>query len=160
MRQSACLVINPITFDNFAALFNCTTVDRASDAMLLRTQVKQEISLKDKCRRFVFLKNNERYAWDEGNDIFYALQSCSWKLNILIRCGVDVWYLILITDISCNNILRYFAVTQTHQRRFREQCGCHPLLIICFNIEEILVEVRSEVIAPLIQAEYTTTRES
>ena len=28
MRQSACLVINPITFDKFAALFNCTPVDR------------------------------------------------------------------------------------------------------------------------------------
>ena len=25
MRQSACLVINPITFDDFAALFNCTS---------------------------------------------------------------------------------------------------------------------------------------
>ena len=24
MRESACLVINPITVDNFAALFNCT----------------------------------------------------------------------------------------------------------------------------------------
>ena len=24
MRQSACLVVNPITVDNFAALFNCT----------------------------------------------------------------------------------------------------------------------------------------
>ena len=24
MRQSACLVINPITVDNFASLFNCT----------------------------------------------------------------------------------------------------------------------------------------
>ena len=28
MRQSAYLVINPITFDNFAALFYCTPVDR------------------------------------------------------------------------------------------------------------------------------------
>ena len=28
MRQSACLVINPITVDNFAALFNCTPVIR------------------------------------------------------------------------------------------------------------------------------------
>ena len=26
MRQSACLVINPITVDNFAALFKCTPV--------------------------------------------------------------------------------------------------------------------------------------
>ena len=34
MRQSACLVINQITVDNFAALFNCTSVDRALDAMM------------------------------------------------------------------------------------------------------------------------------
>ena len=33
MQQSACLVINTITVDNFAALFNCTPVDRASDSM-------------------------------------------------------------------------------------------------------------------------------
>ena len=32
MRQFACLVINPILVDNFAALFNCTPVDRASDS--------------------------------------------------------------------------------------------------------------------------------
>ena len=32
MRQSACLVINPIKVDNFAALLNCTPVDRASDS--------------------------------------------------------------------------------------------------------------------------------
>ena len=31
MRQSACLVINPITVDNVAAFFNCTPVDRAPD---------------------------------------------------------------------------------------------------------------------------------
>ena len=34
MRQSACLVINPITIDNFAALLNCTPEDRASDYMM------------------------------------------------------------------------------------------------------------------------------
>ena len=28
MRQSACLVIGPITVDNFAPLFNCTPVDQ------------------------------------------------------------------------------------------------------------------------------------
>ena len=33
MRESACLVINPITVNNFAALFNCTPVDRASDTI-------------------------------------------------------------------------------------------------------------------------------
>ena len=36
MRQSACVVINPIAFDSFAALFNCTPVDRASDYMMAR----------------------------------------------------------------------------------------------------------------------------
>ena len=37
MRQCACLVINPITGDNFAALFNCTQVDRASDSLMAPT---------------------------------------------------------------------------------------------------------------------------
>ena len=37
MRQSACLVIIPITVDNFAALFNCTPVDRESDSMMAPT---------------------------------------------------------------------------------------------------------------------------
>ena len=32
MRQSACLVFNPITVNNFASLFNCTPVGRASDS--------------------------------------------------------------------------------------------------------------------------------
>ena len=38
MRQSAaCLVINPVTVDGYAALFNCTPVDRASDSMMAPT---------------------------------------------------------------------------------------------------------------------------
>ena len=39
MRQTACLVSNPITIDNFAALFNCTPVDRvsAADPMMATT---------------------------------------------------------------------------------------------------------------------------
>ena len=37
MRQSACLVINPITVDGYAALFNCTPMDRASDSMMAPT---------------------------------------------------------------------------------------------------------------------------
>ena len=37
MRQSACLVIKPITVDSFAALFNCTLVDRASDSVMAPT---------------------------------------------------------------------------------------------------------------------------
>ena len=35
MRQSACLVFNPVTVNNFASLFNCTPVGRASDSMML-----------------------------------------------------------------------------------------------------------------------------
>ena len=31
MRQSACLVVNPIMVDNYAAFFNCTPVGQASD---------------------------------------------------------------------------------------------------------------------------------
>ena len=37
MRQSACLLVNPIMFDNFPALFNCTLVDGASDFMMAPT---------------------------------------------------------------------------------------------------------------------------
>ena len=37
MRQSVCLVINPITVDGYATLFNCTPVDRASDSMMAPT---------------------------------------------------------------------------------------------------------------------------
>ena len=32
MRQSVCLVTNPITVDSFAPLFNCTPVGRASES--------------------------------------------------------------------------------------------------------------------------------
>ena len=38
LRQSACLVINPNTVDNFDTLFNCTPVDRASDSMMAPTK--------------------------------------------------------------------------------------------------------------------------
>ena len=37
MRQSACLVFNPITVNNFASLFNCTLLGRASDSMIAPT---------------------------------------------------------------------------------------------------------------------------
>ena len=38
MRQSACLIdILVVTVDIFAALFNCTPVDRASDSMMAST---------------------------------------------------------------------------------------------------------------------------
>ena len=35
MRQSACLVLNPITIYSYGFLFNCTTVGQASDSMRL-----------------------------------------------------------------------------------------------------------------------------
>ena len=38
MRQSACLVINPIKVDGYAALFNCTPVDRVSDSIMAPTK--------------------------------------------------------------------------------------------------------------------------
>ena len=34
MRQSACLVVNPATVNNFASLFKCTPVDWASDSIM------------------------------------------------------------------------------------------------------------------------------
>ena len=37
MRQSVCLVFNPIMVDNYAAFFNCTPVGRASDCMMAPT---------------------------------------------------------------------------------------------------------------------------
>ena len=33
MRQTACLVINPIIVDGYASLFNCKAAVRASDSM-------------------------------------------------------------------------------------------------------------------------------
>ena len=37
LQQTACLVVNPITVDNFAFLFNCTLVGRNSDSMTVPT---------------------------------------------------------------------------------------------------------------------------
>ena len=37
MRQSACLVFNPITVYSYGFLFNCTTVGQASDSMVVLT---------------------------------------------------------------------------------------------------------------------------
>ena len=34
MRQTACLVVDPVTVNNFAALFNCTPAGRVSDLMM------------------------------------------------------------------------------------------------------------------------------
>ena len=37
IRQSACLEIKQTTVDHFAAVFNCTPVDRASDSLMAST---------------------------------------------------------------------------------------------------------------------------
>ena len=37
LHQTACLVVNPITVDNFAFLYNCTPVGRTSDSMAVLT---------------------------------------------------------------------------------------------------------------------------
>ena len=37
LRQSACLVFNPVTVNNFASIFNCTPVEWASDSMMAPT---------------------------------------------------------------------------------------------------------------------------
>ena len=37
MRQSACLVFNPIMVDNYSAFFNCTPVGQASDSLMAST---------------------------------------------------------------------------------------------------------------------------
>ena len=42
MQQTAYLVVNPITVNNFAALFNCTPVGRASDLIIIIISLFQE----------------------------------------------------------------------------------------------------------------------
>ena len=37
IRQSECLVFNPITVNNYASLFHCTPVGQASDFMMTPT---------------------------------------------------------------------------------------------------------------------------
>ena len=37
LQQTACLVVNPITFGNFAFLFNCSPVGQTSDCLIVLT---------------------------------------------------------------------------------------------------------------------------
>ena len=37
MLQSACLVLNPVMVDNYAAFFNCTPECRASDCVMAKS---------------------------------------------------------------------------------------------------------------------------
>ena len=43
LQQTACLVVNPITFGNFTFLFNCTPVGRTSDSMTVPTFIQRLI---------------------------------------------------------------------------------------------------------------------
>ena len=48
MRQTACLVVNPIIVDGYSSLFNCTTAVRASDSMrTLRATLTSGMGLDD-----------------------------------------------------------------------------------------------------------------
>ena len=48
MRQTACLVVNPIIVDGYASVFNCTTAVRASDSMTaLRKTLTSGLGLGD-----------------------------------------------------------------------------------------------------------------
>ena len=48
MRQTACLVANPIIVDGYASLFNCTTAIRALDSMtILRKTLTSGLGLDD-----------------------------------------------------------------------------------------------------------------
>ena len=46
MRQTACLVVNPITINNFADLFNCPPVGRVSDLMMANDGSGIKLSVK------------------------------------------------------------------------------------------------------------------
>ena len=39
IRQSACLVFNPIMVDNYAVFFNCTPAGRVSDSLMAPTKL-------------------------------------------------------------------------------------------------------------------------
>ena len=58
MRQSACLVINPITVDSYAALFNCTSENFVSPKTpMFKSFIcsLQELTAKIKCTCFQVL---------------------------------------------------------------------------------------------------------
>ena len=38
LQQTACLFVNPITVSNFAFLFDCTSVGRTSDSIMVPTK--------------------------------------------------------------------------------------------------------------------------
>ena len=85
MRQSACLVINPITVDGFAALFYCTPVDRTSDSMMPRP----------KAIRFSLLGSElSSVAWSTGAQliIFFCFRFpvVLFGLNFYFICTIQI----------------------------------------------------------------------
>ena len=101
IRQSACLVINPITVDNFVALFNCTPVDRASDS-IMRPDLKLFILV---CR--------------DRNSLVCCLVHRGSTDDLQISCGV-VWQsrdlqlsrntLYLLSHRLCFNVIHLFTI--------------------------------------------------
>ena len=49
VRQSVCLVLNPIIVDNHAAIFNCTPMGQASDTMMAPTYSFQLVGAGASC---------------------------------------------------------------------------------------------------------------
>ena len=56
MRQSACLVFNPVTVYNFASLFNCPPVGRASGSIVAPTP-QGSVALRCFCRVLIFVSS-------------------------------------------------------------------------------------------------------
>ena len=71
LRQTACMVVNPVMVDNFALLFNCSTVSRSSDLIPIRILHKSTAGRYRPVRvadgpitaRCGFIKNA---SWDDG----------------------------------------------------------------------------------------------
>ena len=63
MRHSACLVINPIMVDGFAALFSCTPVERASDSTMARPKSNEKAMHRNLCNQ----KENSTLKTKMGN---------------------------------------------------------------------------------------------
>ena len=49
MRQTACLVFNPIMVEGYASLFSCTAVVQASDSMTVRCEARNSWLKPDDC---------------------------------------------------------------------------------------------------------------
>ena len=63
MQQSACLVVNPITVNNFAVLFNCMPVGRGSDTIIRFYNSKTDFEHVFACKtsRLIPYKRTSKY---------------------------------------------------------------------------------------------------